>query len=77
MTLNISNFTDNAEIPDDVYLSRLRNSRDQELFDTDWTQLSDSPVNKTAWAVYRQSLRDMFKGNLAPRSIIIPIEPTL
>jgi hypothetical protein len=29
------------------------------LKDCDWTQLADSPVNKTAWAAYRQALRDI------------------
>jgi len=24
-----------------------------------WTQLSDSPVDKAAWATYRQALRDI------------------
>jgi hypothetical protein len=29
------------------------------LKDTDWTQVADSPVDKTAWATYRQALRDI------------------
>jgi hypothetical protein len=29
------------------------------LKDTDWTQVLDSPVDKTAWALYRQALRDI------------------
>jgi hypothetical protein len=33
--------------------------RNVELARTDWTQLSDAPVDKAAWAVYRQSLRDL------------------
>jgi hypothetical protein len=39
--------------------SAVRNQRNQMLKDSDWTQLSDSPVDKTAWAVYRQALRDI------------------
>ena len=31
----------------------------QMLKDCDWTQLLDSPVDKTAWATYRQELRDI------------------
>lgn len=26
---------------------------------SDWTQLANAPVDKTAWAVYRQALRDI------------------
>jgi hypothetical protein len=27
--------------------------------DSDWTQLADTPVDKTSWATYRQELRDI------------------
>jgi hypothetical protein len=37
----------------------VRTQRNQMLKDSDWTQLSDSPVDKTAWATYRQALRDI------------------
>ena len=37
----------------------VRTQRNQMLKDSDWTQLSDSPVDKTAWATYRQELRDI------------------
>jgi len=37
----------------------VRNQRNQMLKDTDWTQVLDSPVDKTAWATYRQALRDI------------------
>jgi hypothetical protein len=39
--------------------TQVRVERTQRLKDSDWTQLADAPVNKTAWAVYRQSLRDV------------------
>jgi len=29
------------------------------LAGSDWTQLPDAPANKTAWAEYRQQLRDL------------------
>lgn len=29
------------------------------LINTDWTQLPDAPVDKQAWAAYRQHLRDI------------------
>ena len=39
-----------------------RRVRDKLLADSDWTQMNDSPLtneDKTAWATYRQELRDM------------------
>lgn len=33
--------------------------RNAELARTDWTQVADAPVDQTAWATYRQSLRDL------------------
>lgn len=38
---------------------QIKNWRMRELFATDWTQLADAPVDKTAWAEYRQALRDL------------------
>ena len=46
-------------IPSDWWLERFRNWRVKELKETDWTQLPDAPVDKTAWATYRQALRDL------------------
>jgi hypothetical protein len=40
--------------------------RNAELSRTDWTQVIDSPADKTAWAIYRQALRDLpAQGGLA------------
>ena len=39
-----------------------RTTRDKLLADSDWTQMNDSPLTneaKTAWATYRQELRDL------------------
>ena len=39
-----------------------RTTRNKLLADSDWTQMNDSPFSnedKTAWATYRQELRDM------------------
>ncbi len=44
----------------------LRYYRDILLKQSDWTQLPDSPVDKLAWATYRQALRDLpAQGGLA------------
>ena len=36
----------------------MRWHRDQFLMASDWTQVSDAPVDREAWAEYRQQLRD-------------------
>ena len=38
---------------------QIRNWRNAELAKSDWTQVEDSPVDKAAWATYRQALRDL------------------
>ena len=37
----------------------IRGQRTIKLAESDWTQLPDSPVDKDAWAAYRQALRDI------------------
>jgi hypothetical protein len=37
----------------------IRTQRNQMLKDSDWTQVADVPVDKAAWATYRQTLRDI------------------
>lgn len=39
--------------------SQVRAQRERLLADSDWTQVDDSPVDKAAWATYRQALRDL------------------
>lgn len=59
----------------------LRNNRNTLLVESDWTQLSDSPLTdtkKTEWATYRQELRDLPATNTATIEIDVtwPIEPS-
>jgi hypothetical protein len=37
----------------------VREQRNQKLKESDWTQVLDAPVDKAAWATYRQALRDI------------------
>jgi len=39
--------------------AQVRAQRNRLLADSDWTQVLDSPVDKEAWAAYRQALRDL------------------
>src|SRR5210317_1024129 len=47
----------------DMAMADLRTKRNRLLTESDWTILPDSPIaDKTAWQVYRQSLRDLTNG---------------
>ena len=45
--------------PDEWVVNRMRILRNGALKASDWTQLSDAPVDAAAWATYRQELRDL------------------
>ena len=56
---------DDAEAARDLDLSYIRHERGMKLSGCDWTQANDSPLStskKTAWATYRQELRDFPAG---------------
>jgi hypothetical protein len=52
-----------------------REKRNALLTDCDWTQVADAPVDKAAWAGYRQALRDIPDQPGFPASIIWPTAP--
>jgi hypothetical protein len=49
--------------------------RNALLQSSDWTQLPDAPVDQTAWAFYRQSLRDITDQPGYPTEVIWPKAP--
>jgi hypothetical protein len=53
----------------------VRTSRGEKLKDSDWTQVADAPVNKAAWATYRQALRDVTGQQGFPWTIEWPTQP--
>jgi hypothetical protein len=53
----------------------MRDQRNQKLFVCDWTQLADSTADKTAWATYRQALRDIPSQTGFPWTITWPTQP--
>jgi hypothetical protein len=77
--MNYENFVapyENAdEVPAEYLFERIRNWRNAELAACDWTQLTDSTVNKTAWKTYRQALRDLPASNEDPKKIAFPTRP--
>lgn len=55
--------------------AEVRETRNEKLKESDWTQIPDSTADKTAWAVYRQALRDITAQSGFPREIIWPQKP--
>jgi hypothetical protein len=62
-------------IKDAEQAASVRNSRTQMLKDCDWTQIADSTADKTAWATYRQALRDVPSQAGFPWTITWPESP--
>jgi len=71
----VASFENANEVLDENLFSRLRYWRDGELVATDWTQVADAPVDKAAWATYRQELRDLPAQNADPKKIKFPTRP--
>jgi hypothetical protein len=42
----------------DVLTARMKHQRNRLLSECDWAMSPDAPTDKTAWAIYRQALRD-------------------
>lgn len=62
-------------IPDEWLMERMRLHRNALLVASDWTQILDAPVDRDAWAVYRQALRD-FPATWTPApTVTFPEEP--
>jgi len=53
----------------------IRNRRNNLLLESDWTQVADAPVDQTAWATYRQSLRDITAQEGFPFNATFPTKP--
>ena len=59
----------------DAAWTALRTERDARLAQTDWTQVSDAPVDAAPWAAYRQALRDLPENTTDPNEPPWPEEP--
>lgn len=75
MTYDLTSTLDPDTVPDEYLVERMRNHRDRLLAASDWTQLPDAPVDRDAWATYRQALRD-FPSTWTPGpTVTFPVEP--
>ena len=63
------------EMKDAEQAKSVRASRTQKLSDSDWTQIADSTADKTAWATYRQQLRDITDQAGFPWTVTWPDAP--
>lgn len=59
----------------DAKAAEVRAERNAKLSATDWTQVLDAQVDRTAWAVYRQELRDISLQAGFPWEVVWPQEP--
>ena len=62
-------------IKDAEQASAVRKTRGEKLAECDWTQVADAPVNKEAWATYRQALRDITTQTGFPWEVTWPDAP--
>ena len=56
---------------------QVRLERDGLLLTSDWTQLPDATVDQSAWAAYRQALRDMPQQAGFPDNVTWPTAPAI
>lgn len=59
----------------DKLAAEARAQRNALLAASDWTQVADAPVDQTAWAAYRQALRDITAQDFFPYTINWPVAP--
>jgi hypothetical protein len=53
----------------------IRQERDKNLIESDWTQVLDAAVDQAAWATYRQALRDIPQQEGFPATVVWPTQP--
>ena len=64
-----------VQLPEQEASALCRSVRNDKLSSSDWTQVADAPVDQTAWATYRQALRDITSQEGFPFNIIWPTKP--
>lgn len=73
---SVTDMDDEAKAATDAAQAQsIRDQRKTKLADSDWTQVADSPVDKEAWAAYRQALRDITVQAGFPWDINWPVAP--
>ncbi len=70
---SVSSVVDDTPTDEEVYAAR--QERNSLLAASDWTQVADAPVDKVAWAAYRQELRDVTSQETFPSEVTWPVAP--
>jgi len=65
----------NNNISNELKWESIRGFRNRLLSESDWTQLSDSPLEKILWANYRTELRNIPQNFATPEDVIWPSKP--
>lgn len=66
---------DGIALKDAEQAKSVRAERNRLIAECDWTQVEDSPVDKAAWATYRQALRDLTLQAGFPFDVTYPTKP--
>ena len=69
---------DSDAVETELNIHEVRMIRNTKLAETDWSQGNDSPLSdsdKTAWATYRQSLRDITDSATSLDDVTWPEKP--
>jgi hypothetical protein len=61
--------------PQEEAENNIRSQRDSLLAGSDWTQVSDAPVDQEAWATYRAALRSIPEQAGFPFNVEFPEKP--
>jgi hypothetical protein len=64
-----------AAIATEAKSNEIRAERNARLAASDWTQVADAPVDKQAWADYRQALREVPQQEGFPWDVQWPEQP--
>ena len=73
---SVADMDDEAKAAKDAEQAKsVRDQRNTKLAESDWTQVADAPVDKEAWATYRQALRDISKQTGFPWEVQWPTQP--
>ena len=71
-------FTFNPNFPDatnEQKWEQIKLWRNAQLSASDWTQTLDAPIDKAAWAIYRQALRDLPAQGGSADEAEFPVSP--
>lgn len=66
---------DSIAVKDAEQAKAVRDQRNTKLAASDWTQLTDAPINSALWATYRQALRNVPTQAGFPWEVTWPTQP--